>query len=342
MVGGVPVGGGAPVSVQSMTKTDTRDSRATIRQIKELERAGCEIIRVAVPDSEAAQALKPIKKASRIPVVADIHFDYRLALAALGAGVDGLRLNPGNIRERDRVTEVVKAAKNRKVPIRIGVNAGSVPVDYRPGYGMARRMVSLALDQVKLLEDLGFDLIKLSLKAFDIETTVKAYRLAARLTPYPLHLGITESGLPQEGTIRSAAGLAILLYQGIGDTIRVSLTGPPVEEVEVGYEILKSLGLRQRGAVMVSCPACGRTEADVTAIAVAVRKVLTEIDKPIKVAVMGCVVNGPGEARDADVGIACGKGRCAIFRNGEVFSTVSDAEALPELIKAIREVAASI
>lgn len=341
MVGSVPVGGNAPISVQSMTKTDTRDVPATIRQIRKLEAAGCEIIRVAVPDTEAANALGRIVKSARIPVIADIHFDYRLALAALKAGVHGLRLNPGNIRQREHVAEVVKAAKERHVPIRIGVNAGSIPSDYKPRLSPARRMVDLAMEQVWLLEDLGFDLIKLSLKAFDVETTVKAYQMIAKTVHYPLHLGITESGLPRTGAVRSAVGLAILLYQGIGDTIRVSLTGPPVEEVEVGFEILKSLGLRERGAILVSCPTCGRTEVDVAAMTRAVDKVLTRIGKPIKVAVMGCVVNGPGEARDADVGIACGKGRCAVFRRGRVIATVDEKEALPALFRAIDEEAGS-
>jgi len=336
MVGGVAIGGGAPISVQSMTKTDTRDIPATVRQIRELEATGCDIVRVAVPDTEASNALGRIVKSARIPVIADIHFDYRLALAALKAGVHGLRLNPGNIRRREHVEAVVRVAEERRVPIRIGVNAGSVPPDYKPRLGMARRMVDLAMEQVWLLEDMGFDLIKLSLKAFDVETTVKAYQMMAKTVPYPLHLGITESGLPRAGAVRSAVGLAILLYQGIGDTIRVSLTGPPVEEVEVGFEILKSLGLREYGPTLVSCPTCGRTEADVTAMARAVDKVLTRIDKPIKVAVMGCVVNGPGEARDADVGIACGKGRCAIFRKGKVVATVDEKEALQILIREIR------
>ncbi|MCX8126352.1 MAG: flavodoxin-dependent (E)-4-hydroxy-3-methylbut-2-enyl-diphosphate synthase [Dehalococcoidia bacterium] len=337
MVGNVPVGGGAPISVQSMTKTDTRDIAATTRQVRELEAAGCEIVRVAVPDAEAAEALGQIVRSARIPVVADIHFDYRLALAALNAGVHGLRLNPGNIRQKEHIKAIVMAARERRVPIRIGVNAGSVPPSFKPKLGMARRMVDLALEQVRLLEDMGFDLIKISLKAFDIETTVRAYRMMARKSSYPLHLGITESGLPQAGTIRSAVGLGILLYQGIGDTIRVSLTGHPVEEVRVGFEILKSLGLRQRGPVLVSCPTCGRTETDLITMARAVEELLSEVTQPIKVAVMGCVVNGPGEARDADVGIACGKGRCAIFRKGKIVATVDEGEALSALFRVIGE-----
>ncbi len=341
MVGRVPVGGGAPISVQSMTKTDTRDAKATTRQIRELEAAGCEIVRVAVPDAEAADALVRIIKSARIPVIADIHFDYRLALKALNSGVHGLRLNPGNIRQREHIEAVVKAAKERQVPIRIGVNAGSVPVNYKPRLGMVRRMVDLAMEQVRLLEDLDFDLIKVSLKAFDVETTVKAYQMMAKAVAYPLHLGITESGLPRAGAVRSAVGLAILLYQGIGDTIRVSLTGPPPEEVEVGFEILKSLRLREHGPTLVSCPTCGRTEADVTALTRAVYRSLRRTSRPIKVAVMGCVVNGPGEARDADVGIACGRGRCAIFRRGKVITTVDEKQALPALLHAIDEEASS-
>jgi (E)-4-hydroxy-3-methylbut-2-enyl-diphosphate synthase len=331
-IGNVTVGGDAPIVVQSMTKTDTRDVAATLNQIQELVDCGCEIVRVAVPDRQAAESMAAIRKHASVPLIADIHFDYRLALAALQAGVDGLRLNPGNMGDREQVARVVAAARERDVPIRIGVNAGSLPAGFQPRTPTARRMVNMALKQVRLMESLGFDLIKVSLKAFDVPTTILAYQLIAGKIPYPLHLGVTEAGLPRTGVIRSAIGIGILLYHGIGDTIRVSLTAHPCEEVFAAYEILRSLGLRQRGPTLVSCPSCGRTEADIIALASAVNKRLEEISKPIKVAVMGCVVNGPGEAKDADVGIACGKGRGAIFRKGKVVGTVSEDRLLEALM----------
>jgi (E)-4-hydroxy-3-methylbut-2-enyl-diphosphate synthase len=337
-IGNVTVGGGAPVVVQSMTKTDTRDVRATIRQIKELEEIGCEIIRVAVPDAEAAQALVDIKRGIKIPLVADIHFDYRLALKALEAGVDGLRLNPGNIGEADRVRKVALAAKERGVPIRIGVNAGSLPPTDNPALPIAERMVAAALEQISLLESLDFDLIKVSLKAFDVPTTIQAHQDIAEKVPYPLHIGVTEAGLPRTGVIRSSVGIGTLLWLGIGDTIRVSLTAPPREEVVAAYEILKSLDLRRKGPVMVSCPTCGRAEADVVKLAQEVEARLMKIDKPIKVAVMGCVVNGPGEARDADVGIACGKGKGVIFKKGEKVAVVEEKDFLPALMREVEGV----
>ena len=336
-VGEVTVGGGAPVVVQSMTKTDTCDVNATVSQIRELEEYGCEIARLAVPDAEAAQALTSIKRSVGIPLIADIHFDYRLALASLEAGVDGLRLNPGNISEPEHVASVVKAAKPRQVPIRIGVNAGSLPKSANPELSVAERMVDAAMQQVRLLEDLDFDLIKISLKAFDVPTTIEAYQLMAEKTSYPLHLGITEAGLPGTGLIRSALGIGILLYRGIGDTIRVSLTADPREEVVAAYEILKGLNLRQRGLTLVSCPTCGRCEVDLIGLARDVEVRLARTGKTIKVAVMGCVVNGPGEARDADVGIACGRGRGAIFRKGEVVRTVEEAHFLEALMKEAEE-----
>jgi (E)-4-hydroxy-3-methylbut-2-enyl-diphosphate synthase len=331
-IGKVTVGGDAPIVVQSMTKTDTHDIPATINQIKELEDCGCEIVRVAVPDKEAARSLAAIKRSVSLPVIADIHFDYRLALAALQAGVNGLRLNPGNIGNREQIARVVTAAKEREVPIRIGVNAGSLPADFQPKTATARRMVNMALKQVRLMESLDFDLIKVSLKAFDVPTTVQAYQMIADKMPYPLHLGVTEAGLPRTGAIRSAIGIGLLLYQGIGDTIRVSLSAHPCEEVFVAYEILKSLGLRQRGPTLVSCPSCGRAEVDIIALAEAVSKRLEKIGKPVKVAVMGCVVNGPGEAKNADVGIACGKGKGAIFKKGKIVSTVSEQYFLEALM----------
>ena len=334
-IGRVTVGGDAPVVVQSMTKTDTRDIPATINQIKQLEDCGCELMRLAVPDKEAAESISAIKKSVSLPLIADIHFDYRLALAALQAGIDGLRLNPGNIRDKKQIAKVVAEAKEREIPIRVGVNAGSLPADFELDAPLSERMVNMALQQIKLLESLDFNLIKVSLKAFDVPTTIQAYQLIADKIPYPLHLGITEAGLPRVGAIRSAVGIGILLHQGIGDTIRVSLTAHPCEEVFVAYEILKSLGLRQRGPTLVSCPSCGRAEVDVVALAEAVSKRLEKISKPIKVAVMGCVVNGPGEARDADVGIACGKGKGAIFRKGKVVRTVGEESLLESLVAEI-------
>jgi (E)-4-hydroxy-3-methylbut-2-enyl-diphosphate synthase len=334
-IGDITIGGGAPIVVQSMTKTDTRDVSATVAQIRELEECGCELVRVAVPDAEAARAISAIKKGIAIPLVADIHFDCRLALTALAAGADGLRLNPGNISEPEKVKAVVLAAKERGAPIRIGVNAGSLPRTANPQLSVAERMVEAALEQIRLLENLDFDLIKVSLKAFDVPTTIEAYRSIAEKVPYPLHIGITEAGTPRTGVIRSTVGIGTLLWLGIGDTIRVSLTIHPREEVFAAYEILKSLNMRQRGPVLVSCPTCGRTEADVVKLALAVEERLMKIDKPLKVAVMGCVVNGPGEARDADVGIACGKGKGVIFKKGEKVRVVAEKDFLTALMREV-------
>lgn len=331
-IGKITIGGDAPIVVQSMTKTDTRDVKATIRQIKELEDCGCELIRIAVPDMEAAQAISPIKQGVSIPVIADIHFDYRLALMALVAGADGLRLNPGNISEPERIKKIVLAARERSVPIRIGVNAGSLPKPKNPKLPVAEQMVEAALEQIKLLESLDFDLIKVSLKAFDVPTTIEAYQSIARKMPYPLHIGVTEAGPPRTGIIRSVAGIGTLLYLGIGDTIRVSLTAHPREEVIAAYEILKSLNLRQRSPVLVSCPSCGRAEVDIVKLAEAVEKELVKINKPIRVAVMGCVVNGPGEARDADIGIACGRGRAVLFKKGKKLRTIQEKDFVTALM----------
>jgi (E)-4-hydroxy-3-methylbut-2-enyl-diphosphate synthase len=330
------IGGDAPIIVQSMTKTDTRDIQATVIQIKELADCGCEIVRVAVPDFEAAQAISTIKKNISIPIIADIHFDYRLAIEALRSGVDGLRLNPGNIRNPEQVAKVVKTAKQRQTPIRIGVNAGSLPPSSKSCISISEQMVNTALEQIELLESLDFDLVKVSLKAFDVPTTIEAYRAIASKIPYPLHLGITEAGLPRAGAVRSAVGIGILLHEGIGDTIRVSLSAHPCEEVDTAYEILKSLDLRQHGPTLISCPSCGRAEIDIISLAESVDRNLREISKPIKVAVMGCVVNGPGEAKDADVGIACGKGKGAIFRKGKVVSTVTEKDFLGALMAEVR------
>jgi (E)-4-hydroxy-3-methylbut-2-enyl-diphosphate synthase len=335
-VGTVTIGGDAPISVQSMTKTDTRDIQATVTQIKELTDCGCEIVRVAVPDFEAAQAILTIKKNVSIPVIADIHFDYRLALEALKAGADGLRLNPGNIHNPEQVAKVIQAAKQRQIPIRIGINAGSLPPALEPCISTAEHMVNAALEQINLMESLDFDLIKVSLKAFDVPTTIESYRALVSKISYPMHLGITEAGLPRAGAVRSAVGIGILLHEGIGDTVRVSLSTHPCEEVYTAYEILKSLDLRQHGPTLISCPSCGRAEVDIISLAESVDKNLREISKPIKVAVMGCVVNGPGEAKDADVGIACGKGKGAIFRKGKVVSTVTEKDFLGALMAEVK------
>ncbi len=331
-IGSVTVGGSAPIVVQSMTKTDTRDVMSTIQQIKELEDCGCELARVAVPDTEAAQAIRTIKRGISIPLIADIHFDYRLALAALEAGADGLRLNPGNIGEAEKVKAVAKAAKERNVPIRIGVNAGSLPKTANSQLTITQQMVEAALKQIRLLESLDFDLIKVSLKAFDVPTTIEAYQDIAQKIPYPLHIGITEAGTPKTGIIRSTVGISTLLYLGIGDTIRVSLTAHPREEVIAAYEILKSLNLRQHGPILVSCPTCGRAEVDIIKLAEEVEERLVKINKPIKVAVMGCVVNGPGEAKDADIGIACGKGRAVLFKKGKKIGVVEENDFLATLM----------
>ncbi len=338
-VGGVPVGGGAPVSVQSMTKTDTRDVSATIAQIRTLESAGCEIIRLAVPDEDAAKALGPIRRETTIPMIADIHFDYRLALEAIGQGVDGLRLNPGNIGAEWKVREVVAAAKERGIPIRIGVNAGSLETRLLEKFGhpTPEAIVESAEGHIRILEDLEFRDIKVSLKASNVMTTVNAYRLFASRHDYPLHIGITETGPTFPGAVKSAVGLGILLAEGVGDTMRVSLTAPPEEEVRTAYEILRAVGLRRRGAEIISCPTCGRCQVDLRPVAEAVAQMLRSVKKPITVAVMGCVVNGPGEAREADFGIAGGKGMGLLFRKGKVVAKVQEEQMLDALIALINE-----
>ncbi|PLX81688.1 MAG: 4-hydroxy-3-methylbut-2-en-1-yl diphosphate synthase [Desulfuromonas sp.] len=340
-VGGVAVGGGAPITVQSMTNTDTRDAAATLEQIGRLHRAGCEIVRCAVPDQDAAAALGEIVRQSPLPVIADIHFDHRLALASLEGGVHGLRLNPGNIGERWKVEEVVKACAERSVPIRIGVNGGSLEPELLEKYGhpSAEAMAESALGHIRILEELGYREIKVSLKASDIRRTVEAYRLLAGQVDYPLHVGITEAGTTFSGTVKSAVGLGVLLYDGIGDTLRVSLTGDPVDEVRVGWEILKSLGLRERGPVFVSCPTCGRCQVDLIPVAEAVEERLRDLPAAITVAVMGCVVNGPGEAREADVGIAGGKGQGLLFRKGEVVRKVAEEDLADALVEEARRMA---
>lgn len=340
-LGQLPIGGEAPVSVQSMCSTDTRDVDATLSQIRALQDVQCEVVRCAVPDQQAAAALGRIKQGCAIPLIADIHFDYQLALTAIEQGVDGLRLNPGNIGERWKVEEVVKACSERRVPIRIGVNAGSLERELLQKYGhpTAEAMVESALGHIRILEELNYREIKVSLKASDIARTVEAYRLLARQVAYPLHIGITEAGTTWSGTIKSAIGLGTLLYEGIGDTLRVSLTGDPVEEVRVGWEILKSLRLREKGPIFVSCPTCGRCQIDLIEIAEEVEQRLQNLPLPLTIAVMGCVVNGPGEAREADLGIAGGKDQGILFRRGEVIRTVPQAELADVLVEEARKMA---
>lgn len=340
MVGKVQIGGGAPVVVQSMTNTDTRDAAATLGQIKELAQAGCEVVRLAVPDKAAAEALPKIIADSEPPLIADIHFDYRLALAAIEAGIAGLRINPGNIGGKAKVKQVVAAARERQVPIRIGVNAGSLEKELLKKYGgvTAEAMVESALNHIRLLEELNYQEIKISLKASNIPLMLEAYRKLSAVVDYPMHVGVTESGTVKSGTIKSAVGIGALLAEGIGDTIRVSLTGHPKHEVSVAWEILKALELRQRGVALISCPTCGRTQINLINLAEQVEARLAAVDKPIKVAVMGCAVNGPGEAREADVGIAGGKGVGLIFRKGEIIRQVPEDKLLEELLKEIEKI----
>ena len=338
-IGNVPIGGDAPIVIQSMTITDTRDVASTVNQIKNLADAGCDIVRLAVPDKEAAFRLGEIKSKSLVPLIADIHFDWRLALEAIKQGIDALRLNPGNIGEHSRVIEVVKAAKERNIPIRIGVNAGSLDAKWGEIYGADRvheAMVASALEHIKILEDLDFDLIKISLKASDVPVMLEAYRLMAEKTEYPLHLGVTESGTPKGGTIKSSVGIGTLLAEGIGDTIRVSLTGDPVIEVDVAKGILKSLGLKHEGLNLVSGPSCGRLElANFEEMAKTIEEKLKDLKMPLTVAVMGCVVNGPGESKAADIGIAGGNGKGVIYKKGEVFKVLPEEQLLPALLDEI-------
>ena len=336
-IGPVAIGGGAPVSVQSMTNTKTTDTEATLAQIRALAAAGCDIVRLAVPDMDAARNLGNILKASPVPLVADIHFDYHLALEAIRQGIHGLRLNPGNIGGEEKVRAVVKEAKAAGIPIRIGVNAGSLDKKLLAKYGgvTAEALVESALEHVRILEAQDFFDMKISLKAHDVPLTLAAYRLMSERVDYPLHLGITEAGTAGTGVIKSAVGIGALLAEGIGDTIRISLTGDPVVEVKVANEILKSLGLKEYGPTLVACPTCGRTSIDLPAIAAEVEQRLGTITEPIEVAVMGCVVNGPGEARTADVGIAGGKGEGLVFRKGEIVRKVPERELVSELFKEI-------
>lgn len=334
-IGDVKIGGGAPISVQSMTNTKTTDTNATVAQIKALVDAGCDIVRVAVPDMSAAENIYNIKSQVDVPLVADIHFDYRLALKAIEQGIDALRINPGNIGDEERVKAVVEAAKIRNIPIRIGVNAGSLDKKLLAKYGKvtAEALVESALEHIRILEKLNFYDIKISLKAHDVPLTLDAYRLMSETVDYPLHLGITEAGTVNTGIIKSAVGIGALLAEGIGDTFRISLTGDPVNEVKVANEILKALGLKEYGPTLISCPTCGRCNIDLPSIAEKVEQRLSGITKPIKVAVMGCVVNGPGEARDADIGIAGGKGKGLVFRKGEVINKVPEDKLVDALFE---------
>lgn len=338
-IGGVKIGGKNPIALQSMCTTNTRDAKATVNQINLLAEEGCELVRVAVPDMEAAEAIKEIKKGISIPLIADIHFDYRLALKVMENGIDKIRINPGNIGDIERIKKVVSCAKERKIPIRIGVNSGSLEKEILAEYGEVTPdgLIKSALKNVKILEDLDFSDIVISIKASRVPFTIKTYSLLSREVDYPLHLGVTEAGTTWSGSIKSAVGIGTILSKGIGDTIRVSLTGDPLEEIRTGKEILKSLGLRKFGIEFVSCPTCGRTEIDLISIANTVEKACRNINKDIKVAVMGCAVNGPGEAREADIGIAGGRGMGIIFKKGEVIKKVPEEKLVEELLSLIQE-----
>ena len=336
-IGNVKIGGDAPVSVQSMCNTDTRDVKATLAQIQELEDAGCEIVRLAVLNKDAASAIKEIKKHAKIPVIADIHFDYRLAIQCIENGIDALRLNPGNIGKDENVKKVVALAKTNNVPIRIGINAGSLEKELAAlDIPLHEKMVKSAMHHVKILEDNDFDRIKISLKSSSVPTTIEAYRMIAKMVDYPLHLGVTEAGTLKGGLIKSSVGLGTLLSEGIGDTIRVSLTENPVEEVHAGFGILKSLELRQKGINFVSCPTCGRCQIDLIGLAKRVEEALKDIDKPLTVAVMGCPVNGPGEAKHADYGVAGAIKEGYIFKKGEIIKRVPEADLMDELLNMIK------
>ena len=343
-IGSLKIGGDAPISVQSMTKTDTRDIRRTIHQIRRLEVAGCEIVRVAVVDEEAARAIAEIKKRIHIPLVADIHFHHRLALMAMESGSDGLRINPGNIGGRDRLKAIVLMAKDRSIPIRIGVNAGSLEKDLLKRFGgaTAGAMVLSVLRTIEWMEDLGFHQIKVSLKASDVLRTIEAYRLFSKKSDYPLHLGITEAGMGSGAVVKSSIGIGLLLNEGIGDTLRVSLTEDSVEEVHVGYEILRTLKIRQRGVEIISCPTCGRCEIDITHLVKKIEKGMQGISAPLTIAIMGCVVNGPGEAKEADLGIAGGKGAGILFKKGKIVRKVREKDFASVLLKEVQEMTEGI
>jgi len=336
-LGGLKVGGGAPVTVQSMTKTDTRDIAATVAQIKSLEKAGCDIVRIAVPDMDAAKSLGEIKKQTNIPIVSDIHFDYKLALEAVNQGVDGMRINPGNIGAKYRIKAVVDAVKERGIPIRIGVNSGSLEKDILKKYGSPtpEALAESAFRHVQILEDLDFTDIKISVKSTDVKKMIASYRILAERCEYPLHLGVTEAGTYEMGTIKSSIGIGALLAEGIGDTIRVSLTGDPVDEIAVGFNILRSLGLRRNGIELISCPGCGRLEIDLMKLVKDVEDRIADIElpRPIKVAILGCVVNGPGEASEADIGIAGGRGKGMLYKDGKLVRSFKEHQIVDELVK---------
>lgn len=338
-IGGVDVGGGAAVSVQSMTITDTRDVEATVGEIKRLENAGCDIVRVAVPDMDACKAIGKIKKQIKIPIISDIHFDYRLALEAVRQGVDGMRINPGNIGAKYKIKAVVDAVKERDIPIRIGVNSGSLEKDILKKHGnpTAEALVESAIRHVHILEDFDFYDIKISVKSTDVKKMIKAYRLLAEKTEYPLHLGVTEAGTPKMGVVKSSIGIGSLLADGIGDTIRVSLTGDPVNEVITGINVLRSLGMRNNGIELISCPGCGRLEIDLVKLVNDVEERVggIELPRPVKVAILGCVVNGPGEASEADIGIAGGKGKGMLYKDGKLIRSFKEEDIVDELVKEI-------
>lgn len=339
-MGNVPIGAGAPIAVQSMTNTHTQDVAATVSQIGRLAQAGCEIIRVAVPDEDAAEAIEEIKKQISIPLIADIHFDYKLAIAAADAGADGLRINPGNIGGKNKIKAVVDAAKDHGIPIRIGVNAGSLEKDILKAHGgiTPEGLVESAMRQLDLMASFDFSNLKLAIKSSDVLQTVEAYWLLSSKTDFPLHVGITEAGGLYSGIVKSALGIGMLLAEGIGDTLRVSLTREPAEEVRVGFEILKALGIRQRGPEIISCPTCGRCNIDLFSIAEKVEKAVLTVKAPMKIAIMGCVVNGPGEAKAADVGIAGGDGFGVLFKKGKIVKKFPEEKLVKELLKAIREI----
>lgn len=337
-IGNVKIGNDNPISVQSMCNTDTRNVEATLSQIQEMADMGCELVRIAVLNKDAAEAVKDIVKKSPVPLIADIHFDYRLAIQCINNGINALRLNPGNIGKRENVEKVVSLAKQQSIPIRIGVNAGSLEKDLlNKDIPLSEKMVLSALGHIKILEDLDFDLIKVSLKSSDVLTTIEAYRSIATKIPYPLHLGVTEAGTLRGGLIKSSVGLGTLLSEGIGDTIRVSLTENPTEEVTAGFDILKSLGLREKGVNFVSCPTCGRTQIDLIGLAKKVEEKFKNLDVPITIATMGCAVNGPGEARHADFGIAGGINEGYIFKKGEIIAKVPENQLLEKLEEIINK-----
>ncbi|MBW1976493.1 MAG: flavodoxin-dependent (E)-4-hydroxy-3-methylbut-2-enyl-diphosphate synthase [Deltaproteobacteria bacterium] len=338
-VGNIPIGGGAPIAVQSMTNTDTRDVRSTVRQVQQLFKAGCEIVRIAIPDQDAARAFNKIKAAVDPPLIADIHFDHRLAIAALKAGADGIRINPGNIGSRRAIEKIIEEASAREVPIRLGINAGSLPSRILKKYRhpTPSAMLETALDYIRLFENLGFRQMKISLKSSNVLDTISGYQMLSREVDYPLHLGVTEAGSLVSGTVKNALGIGTLLLKGIGDTIRVSLSSNPVDEVRAAYEILRALDLRHRGPEIISCPTCGRCEIDLLRLVKKVEKALAGIAASPKVAIMGCVVNGPGEAKEADIGIAGGRGQGILFKKGRLVKKVPEQELAETLVKEVRK-----